>query len=137
MTTTKRSDRDTKSGSNQGSEKRSGAAGTIAAIAAIAALATGTFLMAGKRGKKNRAMVRGWMIKAKGEVLERLEQLKEVNFETYTEIVDSVLLRYRNMKDITGEELAEMADELRGHWKEILKQTTKKQPKGLTKKAKR
>ena len=123
MTNTKRKDLDT---------KKSGAAGTIAAIAAIAALATGTFLMAGKRGKKNRAMVRGWMVKAKGEVLEQLERLKEVNLETYTEIVDSVLQRYRNMKDITGEELAEMADELRGHWKEIMKQTPKKAVKKIS-----
>jgi hypothetical protein len=111
----------TRSSRSTGNQTKS-TGGTIAAVAAIAALLAGTFLMTGKRGSKNRATVRGWMIRAKGEVLEQLESMKDVSMETYLGVVDTVLKRYKNMKDISAAELVELGDELRGHWKEIAKQ---------------
>jgi gas vesicle protein len=115
-----------RAGSNNGTGKKTIVGGTIAAVAAIGALLAGTFLLAGPRGKKNRATVRGWMIRAKGEVLEKLESMKDVSAETYVEVVDAVLKRYKNMKDISAEELAEFGEELRSHWNTIAKEMRSK-----------
>jgi hypothetical protein len=43
---------------------------------------------------KNRKAVKGWMLKAKGEILEKLEQTKDINEEKYHKIVDSATKKY-------------------------------------------
>ncbi|MEK7568935.1 MAG: hypothetical protein AAB497_02380 [Patescibacteria group bacterium] len=108
-----------------------------AGLAAIAAFAAAGYFLYGKDGAKNRKKVRGWMLKAKGEVLEGVEKLKDVTEEQYSAIVDKVSAKYAGVKNIDPAELEAMVRELRGHWKNIKKSITpapKKKAKKVTKK---
>ncbi len=108
-----------------------------AGLAAVAAFAAAGYFLYGKDGAKNRKKVRGWMLKAKGEVLEGVEKLKDVTEEQYAAIVDKVSAKYAGLKNIDPSELEAMVRELRGHWKNIKKSITpapKKKAKKVAKK---
>lgn len=108
-----------------------------AGVAALAAFtAAGYFLYGSKDGAKNRKKVKGWMLKAKGEVLEGVEKMKDVSEEQYAIIVDKVGAKYKAIKSIDPAEVDTMVKELRGHWKNIKKSISPAPKKKATKKAK-
>ncbi len=120
----KNSERKTSEGvGGKGTQK---AAVVFAAVAAAAA--AGTYFFAGKRGRANRRAIRGWTVRAKGEVMQKLEQLQEVSLESYMGIVDAVLKGYRGLKDITPDELDDLKQELQSSWKDIESSLRKKKP---------
>lgn len=92
-----------------------------AGIAALAAFAAAGYFLYGKDGAKNRKKVRGWMLKAKGEVLEGVEKMKDVSEADYKMIVDKVGAKYKAVKSIDPAEVEAMVRELHGHWKNIKK----------------
>ena len=98
-------------------KKDSGHGFGLALIAAAAA--AGYFLYGSKEGAKNRKKVKGWMLKAKGEVLEQIEKLKNVNEEDYNKIIDKVSEKYSKVKNIDGEEVRSMMEDMRKHWRKI------------------
>lgn len=91
------------------------------ALAGLAAIAGGVFLYGTDAGKKKRKEIKGWMLKVKGEVIEKLENLKEVNEANYHKIVDAVENKYKAVKSVAPEELAEVVADLRKSWKSIVK----------------
>jgi hypothetical protein len=93
-------------------------------LAAIAALAAGGYFLYGKDGAKNRKKIRSWMLKAKGEVLEGVEKMKNVSEAEYNMVVDKVASKYQAFKNVDPKEFADMVRELRGHWKNIKKSIT-------------
>lgn len=99
------------------------AAGIAAAAAAAAA---GAYFLYGKNGAKNRKIVKGWALKAKGEILDQMEKGKEMTEETYNKVIDKVTQKYQAVKNIDRSELDQMAKELKGHWKSISKQLSGK-----------
>ncbi len=92
-----------------------------AGIAALAAFAAAGYFLYGKDGAKNRKKVRGWMLKAKGEVLEGVEKMKDVSEADYKALVDKVGAKYKAVKSIDPAEVEAMVRELHGHWKNIKK----------------
>jgi hypothetical protein len=86
-------------------------------VAAIAAL--GTYLMYGERGEKNRKLISGWVLKMKGEVLEKVEEAKELGEDEYYRIVDEVSARYGKLGKVGAEELKHMTAELKGAWERV------------------
>jgi len=110
---------------------------------AAAAVLAGLFLY-GKDGKKRLKKLRGWMLKAKGEVIDRVEKLKEVNEEAYYRVVDEVLRRYTNAREVGEGELLSLSSDLKKYWKDVKKdlkkdfeitekKTVKKAKKGIQK----
>jgi len=92
-------------------------------LAAMVAAAAGVYFLYGsKNAKNNRKMVRAWSLKAKGEVLEKLENLKEVNEQVYHKIVDEVSGKYKALKSIDKKDIEEFVHELKSHWKNIAKE---------------
>lgn len=89
---------------------------------AVAAVAGAYFLYGTKDGKKVKKQIKGWALKAKGEVLQKVENLKEVNEEAYHHVVDTVLGKYKTIKGVDVAELAAIAKELKGHWGNIRKE---------------
>ncbi len=86
----------------------------------IAAMSAGAYYLYGtKEGKNKRVKIRGWALKAKGEVLEKLENLKEVNQEKYDAIIDTVSRKYAGIKSIDKSELDALVTDLKKHWKNI------------------
>jgi len=98
-------------------------------VAAAATAASGYFLYGTKTGIKKRKQMKGWMLKAKGEVLEGIENLKDINEQAYGKIVNTVMTKYSQVKDINPIELASMKKELKSHWKHIQKHIKRKEVK--------
>jgi len=98
--------------------KSKGGSGTLLLAGAVAA-AGAYFLYGSKHAKKNRAVVKGWAVKAKGEVLQKMETLKEMDEEAYNNVVDAVVSRY---KAVDPKEMKALISELKGHWKSIQKE---------------
>lgn len=113
-------------------QKNTGAGAIGFTVAAATAAAGALFLYGTKAGKQQRKKINGWMLKAKGEVLEKLESLKEVNEEAYHKVVATVSDKYSKVKNIDPEELAKLVAEVKGHWNNIKKQLSS--PKKATKK---
>jgi len=123
-------------------ENTGGAAGLGLAIVAATA-AAGYFLYGSKNGAKNRAKIKGWSLKAKGEVLEHMEKLKDVSEDEYNKVLDKVGDKYAKVKNIDTDEVKAMIDDMRKHWKNIqkhiepkAKKVAKKTVKKATKAAK-
>lgn len=109
---------------------------SVGLAAAAAAAAAGAYFLYGKDGVKNRKAVKGWMLKARGEVIDKMEKLENVSEDKYREIVDTVIRGYKSAKNASPAELAAAAAELKGHWNSI-KKTIKKasKPKAKPRKA--
>lgn len=111
-----------------------GAGVGLGIAAAVAAAAAGGYFLYGKDGAKNRKKIKGWMLKAKGEVLEQMEKGKEMTEETYHNVIDKVSQKYQALKDIDPAELQQMSKELKSHWKSIKSQLSPKPKKKAAKK---
>lgn len=90
---------------------------TAATLAAIG----GYFLYGSKNAAQNRKRVKGWMMKAKGEVFERIEEAKNLTREDYELIVDDVTKSYKTLKNASAAEVVALARELKDDWKQIEK----------------
>jgi gas vesicle protein len=94
-----------------------------AGIATVAAAIAGTYFVYGsKNAAKNRKKVKSWTLKAKGEILEQLENLSEINEEIYHKIVKEVSDKYQALKNIDKQDVSEFIEELKSHWKNIEKE---------------
>src|SRR3989338_6365228 len=91
-------------------------------VAVVAAAAGAYFLYGSKNAKQHRKQVKSWTLKAKGEVLEKLEKLKEVNEEIYHKVVNEVSKKYQAVKSIDKKDVEELVRELKSHWKSIAKE---------------
>lgn len=95
-------------------EKLVGAGLGVALVAAL-----GAYLMHGERGEKNRKIVAGWILKMKGEILEKMEEAGDLGEEEYYKIVDEVSARYGRLGKVGAEELKHMTAELKAAWGRI------------------
>ncbi len=90
-------------------------AGKVVAVGAgVAALAAASYYFFGPEGQKHRKTVKGWMLKMKAEVIEKIEGVQEVTQATYDAIVDSVASKYNSYPEI-----GTMVDMLKKQWKGI------------------
>jgi len=120
----------------RGTKRKISKTGAGLAALAVAAVA-GTYFFMSKEGTKNRKKVKGWMLKAKGEVLEKIEKLegyKEVDEEKYQAVVDTVMKKYKNLKSVNSKEAVTLANDLKKQWREIVKDAKKKSTKKTAKK---
>ncbi len=97
-------------------------------IAALAAAAAGAYYLYGSdEGAKRRQKMKSWMLRMKAEVMEEIENLKEVNKEAYEATITTIADKYRQFKDIDPAEVAALAGRMKTHWKDIqrdINQTT-------------
>lgn len=94
---------------------------------AVAGLA-GAYFLYGKDGAKNRKKIKTWALKAKADVLDKLEKAKDVSEANYQEIIDTVSAKYSKAKDVTPEDIQAFAKDLKKHWKDIKKELAPKKP---------
>ena len=96
------------------------ATGVGLGIGMLAALSAGAYYLYGtKEGAKRRLRIRGWMLKAKGEIIEKMESLKEVNEKNYNALVENVMKKYQGVKNIDPAEVKALVSDLKKHWKNI------------------
>jgi polyhydroxyalkanoate synthesis regulator phasin len=89
--------------------------------ASAIALAVSTYYFFGPLGKIHRKRASGWMIKIKGEIIEKIEEAGEITEEAYHDIVDSVLASYVATGKIAKPELLTFTNNLKNQWKHIAK----------------
>ena len=106
--------------------------GLIIAGVAVAGAIAGYFLY-GPDGASNRKKVRAWSLKAKADVLEKVEKAKELSREQYNAIVDKATERYAKVQDVSEQELSRLNKELKRYWQTIQAEIEQKQ--GTKKKA--
>lgn len=106
----------------------------VASVAVgLAALTAAGYFVFGPNGKNNRKQIKGWSLKMKGEILERLEKLKEVTPDVYNTIIDEVSAKYGKLKNISEAEVAAIALDLKKHWRAISRDLKEKENKGKKK----
>lgn len=84
--------------------------------AGVAAAAAASYFFFGPDGKKNRNKLKGWMIKMKGEIVEKMESAKDLTEDAYHAIVDSVASSYQK-KGVSPEMVTMLATSLKKQWK--------------------
>ena len=96
-------------------------------LTAVAVAAAGTFFLYGSKGaSKNRKVVKSWALKAKAEVLEKLEQAKEMSADEYMQLIDSVGGMYAQVKEASKVDIATFKKEMKEHWNKIEKMAAPK-----------
>jgi hypothetical protein len=114
----------------------------IIAGAGIGALAIAAYFFTGAKGKRNQRKFKGWMIRMKGEVIDRLEDIQDVTEPVYNEVVDTVAQAQLVSERIPREEIMQLAEELKRDWRTITrlakgKRPTRARPKAKSKKTSR
>lgn len=102
----------TKKGASKGAQ-------TAAVTAGVAGLAAAAYFFLGPNGKKNQKAVKSWAIKMKGDVVEKLENAREVGEPVYHQIIDTVAAKYEKGKTTAPAEVQALAQDLKKHWKTI------------------
>ncbi len=91
-------------------------------LTAAAVAAAGTYFLYGsKSAVKNRKTVKSWMLKAKSEVLEKLEDAKEMSQDEYEALINTVAGAYVGIKSASKVDIKAFKDEMKDHWKAIEK----------------
>ena len=106
-----------------------------AGVAGIAAAAIGAYWLYGvKNASKNRKLVSSWMLKARAEVMDAVEKMKEIDKESYLKIVDTIIDKYSKTKNST--EVMAIAKEMKSAWSQVSSATkpVKKAVKKVVKK---
>jgi uncharacterized protein YpuA (DUF1002 family) len=109
-------------------KKESGKLGMKLGLAGLAVAGiAGAYFLYGKDGAKNRKAIKTWTLRAKADVLEKLEKAKDVSEDTFHGIVDEISTKYGSkMKDISPDDVTAFAKDLKKHWKDIKGQLSPK-----------
>ena len=89
--------------------------------ATVAALGAAAYIMFGPDAKKNKKAIKGWAIKMKGEIIEKLEQAKEITEPVYHKVIDEVSAKYAKAKNIDAKDVELAVVEVKKHWKTMMK----------------
>jgi outer membrane biosynthesis protein TonB len=89
---------------------------TAAAVAAAGAY----FLYGSKDAAKNRKKVKSWTLKAKAEVLEALENAKEISEAEFQALVTGVTETYSKVHKLSKAEAKDFKNEMMGSWKDLM-----------------
>lgn len=96
--------------------------------AAAAALAAGIYFFQTTQGKRNAKKLKGWMVRMKADVLDKLEEAEEVTEPVYRGIVDTVANAQIVASKIPRSEILALATDLKRQWKMINRMTHGKKP---------
>lgn len=89
--------------------------------AAAATVAGAYFLYGSKKAAQNRKKVKGWALKAKGEVLEALEKAENISEDEFKKLVETATGVYGTVKNATKGEVEDFKKEMNTHWKDLQK----------------
>lgn len=100
-------------------------------VALAAASAGAIFLYGTDAGKQKRKQIKGWSLRMKADVIDKMGKMKDLSESGYHELIDSVAKKYESMKSIDGLEVASLVQDLKKHWKSIKREleTLQKTPK--------
>ena len=92
-------------------------------VATLAATVAGAYFLYGSsKGPARRRALKTWTVKMKGEVMEEIENMKELSEVGYHTVIDKVSKKYEALQNIDQKELQTTVKRLKGHWKDIKKE---------------
>ncbi len=112
---------------------KSGVGKVVAVGAGIAALSVAAYMLFGPNGKKNQKAIKGWAVKMKGEIIEKLEIAKDITEPVYEKIVSEIAAKYAKLKNIDPKDLEAEITNLKKHWRAITKSVKPKSKKVISK----
>lgn len=98
---------------------------------AVASLALSYFLY-GKNAPKHRRALTSWMLRAKADVMDKLEKAKDISEPMFHNIIDTSMEKYAKLKNINPADIALFGTEIKKQWRDIKKEIT---PKTIAKKS--
>ena len=102
--------------------KKGMSTGEVVGIGAtVAALGAAAYIMFGPDAKKNKKAIKGWAIKMKGEIIEKLEEAKEITEPVYHKVIDEISAKYAKVKKVDPKELELAILDVKKHWKTMMK----------------
>jgi hypothetical protein len=105
---------------SQTSSGESHAVAIGAGVMAVAAAAAGAYYLFGTdKGAKKRKVMKSWMLKMKADVMDEVEQLKDLNEDLYHAAVAKVAEKYKMVKNVDPAEVMVLAQRMQKHWKDI------------------
>lgn len=105
---------------NSSSHETSHAVAIGAGVMALAATAAGAYYLFGTdKGTKKRKAMKSWMLKMKADVMDEVEQLKDLNEDLYHAAVAKVAEKYKMAKNVDPAEVMALAQRMQRHWKDI------------------
>ena len=103
-------------------KKKGISTGEVVGIGAtVAALGAAAYIMFGPDAKKNRKAIKGWAVKMKGEIIDKLEDAKEITEPVYHKIIDTVSSKYAKIKKVDPKELELAILDVKKHWNTMMK----------------
>ncbi|MFA6294907.1 MAG: hypothetical protein WC666_00595 [Candidatus Paceibacterota bacterium] len=103
--------------------KKSSSIAKYTAIGAGLASIAAAYFFLGPKGKKHQKQTKAWAIKMKADVVEKLEEARDMSESAYHQIIDSVAKEYEQKAKVGREEIQSLAKDLKKHWKLISKET--------------
>lgn len=94
-----------------------GAAMGTAVLAAVA----GSYYLYSKFDDKQKSKVKSWAFRLRADVLDELENMKDVSQKAYDDAVDVASTKYAKLKNVDTDELKLLAKEMKKHWGGIQK----------------
>lgn len=92
-------------------------------IGALAATVAGAYYLYGStKGPARRKALKSWTLRMKADVMEQLENMKDLTEIEYHKVIDMVSEKYQSMKNIEPSELDKTVKVLKAHWKDIKKE---------------
>ncbi len=86
---------------------------------AVVAAAGAYFLYGSKDANKNRAKVKSWVLKAKGEVLEAMEKAEQMTEDEFKKLIDTVTAGYDKAQELSKKEIKDFKKEMLDNWQEL------------------
>ncbi len=106
-------------------KKKSTGGLSLVLVGAAAAASAGAYYLYGPKGRKHRKQVRGWTLKASGEVLDKAEKLREIDKDKYYALVDQVSKKYKKIRNIDNKDIVKLQKDLRAQWAHIEREAKK------------
>lgn len=110
--------------SNNKQQSENGQSSKLPLAGLLGAAAVGAVYLYGKNKQRVQQRLRGWMLKVKGEVMERVAESESLTREEYEDIVDSAVDKYKHKKQQASERFEQIRQDLKAQWEEIHEEIT-------------
>ncbi len=103
------------------SSKRKLEVGAGVTAAALLAAAAGAYFLSGKEGKKRKAKMKSWAVKARKEVARQAKMARRLSEMEYKRIVDRAVKKYGRLDSMSAADMMRAAQDLRSEWAHVKK----------------
>jgi hypothetical protein len=116
------------------SKKRMAVTALGVTTTALAAAAGAYWLYGAQKAKNNRKVAKGWMLKARGELMDLVEKTKDIDKKKYFDMAESVAKTLGQKAGATTVQISGAAKDLKAVWAQVAPAIIKKTSRSKGKK---